>query len=236
MIFAETPFSKVVPTFAFEVDRGGVQKYQVEAAEKASVVSKHRLLNGILGTPGRKGRCLALVFNFLAEKGHRSIEMVKRKVTNPIDSEVPAPSVAESVRSGHEKPVQNGEKNRSFHVEEKESLSEQRFKSFPDAQAIPEPFEDQRRADLYSLDANLGLTRENKQHFFGKTGKGAHQVLDLPLFLEPIQPAYRANHPLDHFAADLSVFNDLQVLIVSGFLYSGKHGEPPKKKTLPMYG
>ena len=45
-----------------------------------------------------------------------------------------------------------------------------------------------------------------------------------PFFLEMIQAADRGNDTLLDLAFDSVVFDDLQVLVVAGFLYSGEHG------------
>jgi hypothetical protein len=44
-----------------------------------------------------------------------------------------------------------------------------------------------------------------------------------------IQPAERGNDPLLDLAFDFGVFDDLQVLILAGFFYSGKHGASLKR-------
>src|ERR1039458_2966693 len=187
VILAKTPFPEFLSALSLEVDRGCVQEYQIERAEKVAVVGEHCLFYSILRASGRKRGCVRLVLDLLAQECHGPVEMVKAEVIYSLDEVVPAPLVAESIRTAHDKPVQDCEKECPLHVEPKQPSCKGSFEDLLYPQLLPKSFEDKDWTDLFGLDTDLGLTRKYKEHFFGKPGKRPHQGLDVPLLLHPVE-------------------------------------------------
>jgi hypothetical protein len=96
-----------------------------------------------------------------------------------------------------------------------------------DSQLLPEPLEDQGRADLLGASLDVPLAREDQKDFFRESGKRSDQVFDLPSLLKMIHPAECGDDPLDGFGAFPVVLDDLEVLMGSRFFDSGKHGASP---------
>ena len=224
MILAVAKPPQFLSAISLKVDRSGVQKNQIEAAEEIAVVGEHGLLDSIFRASGRIESCMRLVFYLLTEKGHGTVKMVKGDVLYSVNAVVPAPLITEPVRPGYEKPVQDGEENRSFHVEEKEPLCEGPFEDFLDAERLPNPFKDQYRAYFLGLGADVAFSGEHEENLFRILRKGSTKGFDLSFFLQPVEPTNGAYDPLHDFAAQFFVFNDLQVLVVSRFFDSHEHG------------
>jgi len=93
------------------------------------------------------------------------------------------------------------------------------------SQFLPQPFEDQRRANPNGLNCSCatlsvcfddsGLLRE--------TGTRTDQPVDLAGLLQQVQPSQRADHTLPNATIDALVFHNLQILILPGLLDSHKH-------------
>src|SRR5450830_1557409 len=78
---------------------------------------------------------------------------------------------------------------------------------------------------------NIASSRQNQEDLLGETGKGTDQVLNLSLLLNLIHAADSGNYPLNGFRSFPAVLNDLEVLVLTGFFDSRKHGEPPELVT-----
>jgi hypothetical protein len=127
--------------------------------------------------------------------------------------------------------MQNRQKDRPLHVEAKLALCQKAANNFTDLQLFPESLADQRRTDLLRIRPDVALSGEYQKNLLRKSGKGAHQVLDLALLLDLIHPADGGDYPLDGLGSFPPVLDDLEILVLTGCLDSRKHGVPPQLVT-----
>src|SRR3972149_6422818 len=135
------------------------------------------------------------------------------------------PAITGTIRAGNEEPMQNRQKNRPLHVELELSVRQKPTDDLADAQFLPEPLTDQGWSDLLGIRTDVALAREDQKNFLGKSGEGAHQVLDLALRLDLIHPADGGNYPLHGLGSFPTVLDDLEVMVLTRFFHSRKHGE-----------
>jgi hypothetical protein len=122
--------------------------------------------------------------------------------------------------------MQNSQENGPFHIKAKLPLLKKVIEDSADPQLLPEPLEDQGRADLLGRGLRVPLAGEDQKDFFGKSRKGADQVFDFSPFLQVIHPANCSDDPLNGPLAFPVVLNDLEVLMQSRLFDSGEHRVP----------
>jgi len=101
------------------------------------------------------------------------------------------------------------------------------FQDLLDPQLLPEALQDQRRSDLRDSGTHLRSSGEHQEGFLGVAGQGADESFDLPLVLQSVQAADGADDSLHDFAFDLTIFDDLEVLVVAGLFDACEHGSSP---------
>ena len=224
VILAVAQSADGLASFAFEVDGGGVEEDAIQTGKKITARQKQVLLDHILCAARGEGGAVFLVFEFLSQEGHRPVEMMQGQGIDAIDYVITMPAVTGAVGTGYEKPMQNRQKDRPLHVEAKLALCQKVANDFPDLQFFPQSLKDQRRTDLLGICPDVALPGEDQKNFFRKSGKGAHQILDLSLLLDLIHPADGGDDPLDGFPSFPVVLDDLEVVVLTGFFNSRKHG------------
>src|SRR3990172_8483566 len=120
--------------------------------------------------------------------------------------------------------MQNRQKNRPLHVELELSVRQKPTDDLADAQFLPEPLTDQGWSDLLGIRTDVALAREDQKNFLGKSGEGAHQVLDLALRLDLIHPADGGDYPLHGLGSFPAVLDDLEISMPTRLFHSCKHG------------
>ena len=90
MVLAVAVLAQRLPARAFEVEAGGVHEHQVEPREQVAATREQPLLHHVLqATRGERRAAILLLFRqFLAQPGHRPIEMMQIK---PLDAGDPYP-------------------------------------------------------------------------------------------------------------------------------------------------
>ena len=91
------------------------------------------------------------------------------------------------------------------------------------AKFLPESLENQGRADFDGMGCDIDLTGKNQQCLLRKPGKRADKGFDASFGLKLIKATNGCDDALAYFAADLAVFDELQVLVPAGFFDSCKH-------------
>jgi hypothetical protein len=185
---------------------------------------EHSLLDQVLRAPGRKRRGARLVRQNLAEKGHGPIYLMQGNIVDAVDDVVTTPLVARPVGTRHAEPMQHREKYGAFHGKAELPAGKQLIKNRRQTQFTPESLENQRRPYLDSLGGNINLAGENEQGLFREPGQGPDKRFNIALGLKLVQPSDRGDDPLPDLAAAPAVFDNLQILVLPGFLDSSEHG------------
>ena len=84
-----------------------------------------------------------MVVGLFAQKGHGPVKVMKLDVFCSIDGVVPAPLVAEAVRTADHQPVQDGQEKRPLNVEEEKSFRNEPLDDLGDSQLFPQPLENE---------------------------------------------------------------------------------------------
>jgi len=113
------PVSANTVTAPLEIQSRCVEKYRVEPAEQVASMREQLLLNQIIGASRRKlgGRVLLLSWEFLAEPGHRAVEVMQVKIVAASDAIVLAPAVGGEIRTAPHQSMQHSEKHRALQRE-----------------------------------------------------------------------------------------------------------------------
>ena len=119
--------------------------------------------------------------------------------------------------------MQDSKENSTFHIEFKLPVRKQAMDNRRQAKFLPESFEDQHRTNFDGMGCNIDLAGKDKQGLLRESGKRADKGFDVSLGLELVETTDSRNDTLADFAADLVVFDELQVLVPAGFFDSCKH-------------
>jgi hypothetical protein len=95
-----------------------------------------------------------------------------------------------------------------------------------DSKFFPKPFKDQGRPYLLGLRDDIGIARQYQKHPLGVSRKGADEGFYTAFFINQLNASQSADHSLNNLALDFTVLDYLQVLVLSGFFESCKHGSP----------
>ena len=84
---------------------------------------------------------------FLAQPGHRPIELVQREFVDTVDPIVLLPTIRRPVGATTEQPVQHGQEHRAFQGERMLALAGQRLDNVAAAGLLPQTLEHQGRTN-----------------------------------------------------------------------------------------
>src|SRR4051794_6514240 len=124
---------------------------------------------------------LLLRRQFLAQPGHRAVEVVQRQAVHAGNAIVGDPLLASTVRAGDHDPVQHGGEHGALDGKFEGTPGEQAFDHRPTAGLFPQPPEQQRRAEALASQP-VGVTGlELRQHHsaLGVAGDRTGQPLEL---------------------------------------------------------
>jgi hypothetical protein len=192
VVLAMTAPAEGIPAFTFEVDGGRVEEDQLELGEQVTPPSEERLLDEVLGAAGCE-RCpvgLLLLGQLVAEPTHRPIQMMELEIVASVDLIVSPPLLGGAVAAGVEEPVQDSEEDGSLDGELEAPTFQQLPDDVPAAGELPEPLEDQGRADVPDRDGRqlaLGVLGD-QQDGTRQAGPGGEQRVELAALLKLIEP------------------------------------------------
>jgi hypothetical protein len=162
----------------FEVQRGGVVEHDAEIVEQMAPSGKQRLLDQVLG-----GACCepsaALIGKVLAEPRHGAVEMVQIEFLRAGDRIGVAPARGGAIRARVDEAMQHGQEDRPLQRKTEAARGRERFDHGRTTGLLPEPFEDQRRAEA-SRGENLSLAafeRAQDERLLAEAGARAQQAL-----------------------------------------------------------
>ena len=101
MVLAVAVLADALPTLALEVDRGGIEEHQVQAAEQVLSTGKQRFFNQVLRTTQRK-RCRSRLLvhrQRLAQPAHGPVEVLQFQILGAM-AEFERNLIRERVRMG----------------------------------------------------------------------------------------------------------------------------------------
>jgi hypothetical protein len=99
VVLAKASFADALSAATFEVDRGGIEKDQIQIRKKVPAMVKDQLLDLILVTAGSKWSGSGLVAYFFTQKAHGPIKVMKVQTIDALDEIITAPAAAEAVRT-----------------------------------------------------------------------------------------------------------------------------------------
>ena len=158
-----------------EAQRGRVHEDQAELAEQVAPALEQRLLDQILHA-ARRQIAVAGGLDILPQPSHRPIEAAKRQTLGAGDGVVRHPVCAGPVRARDHEAVQHRDEHRPLHVEAEAPPGNKLGHHRPAAALLPQPSEQQRRADAAHLEARIPLL-DGAQHqgALGETTDGGDQ-------------------------------------------------------------
>ena len=148
------------------------------------------------------------------------------KVVASLDLVVVFPLVGGAIAAGVEEPVQDGEEDGPLDGELEAASLEQVPDDMLAAGLLPEPLEDQGRADVPGRDGRepaLGVRGEHQDRA-GKAGSRGEQGVELAALLELIESSQGGDDALAGATAFPAVLDDLEVGAGSGGLGAEEHG------------
>ena len=119
MVLGETAPSERLTARALEIETGGVHEHQIKRAEEVAPPREQILLQDVLQAARREGRgaFLLVLGHFLAEPGHRAIEMMEIEIIDALDLIIVPPAVRRAVRAAGKQAMQNGQEQRALQRE-----------------------------------------------------------------------------------------------------------------------
>jgi len=166
MILAVAMLAEGLPASAFEIEAGGVHEYQVEAGEQVAPLRKQALLDDVLQATWRERRAAVLFRRrqFLAQPGHRPIEMMQLEPIHAADGIVLAPAIRCSVGAADEQAMQDGEEYRPLQGKLVSATLGEIGDDAAAAGLLPQSFEDHSRSDPANCDLEDGIVGCRAQH------------------------------------------------------------------------
>ena len=118
MVFGEAATSQNLAARSPGLDPGAgrVHEHQIERAEEIAPPREQVLLDDVLQATRREGRgpVLLILGQFLAEPGHRPIEVMQVEALDALDPVILPPAVRRPVRAAAKQPMQNGQDHRAL--------------------------------------------------------------------------------------------------------------------------
>ena len=156
---------------------------------------------------------MLIAAQFLTQPGHRTIEVVQVETVAAGDAIVLAPAISGQIRAAAHQPMQHGEEHRALQRKAVAAAARQRHDHALAAGLLPQPLEQQRRADASHRDGRSITGPGGIQHhrLLGEARTRAQQPIELAGGFEFVQPPERRDHPLAHLIAGPMALHDLQV-------------------------
>ena len=151
---------------------------------------------------------------------------MKLKIFAALDLVVVFPLVGSAIAAGVEEPVQDGEEDGPLDGELEAATLQQLLDHMLAASQLPEPLEDQGRADVPDRDGRelaLGMLGEHEDRA-SQAGSGDEQGVELAALLELIEPSQGGDDPLPGAPPLPAVLNDLEVGTRSRGFRTEEHG------------
>ncbi|MCJ8503241.1 hypothetical protein MRX98_21890, partial [Desulfatitalea sp. M08but] len=117
MALAESSLTDALSATALEVNRGGIEKDQIQIRKQVATIRKQELFNQILVAARQNDGGVVRPADLLPQKTHGAVQMMKVQPFDAVDDVIAAPAAAKTVRSGNHQPVQHREKNGAFNIE-----------------------------------------------------------------------------------------------------------------------
>ena len=215
MVLAVAVLAQRLPARAFEVEAGGVHEHQVEPREQVAATREQPLLHHVLqATRGERRAAILLLFRqFLAQPGHRPIEMMQIKPLDAGDRVILAPTIRGAIGAAHEQPVQHGEEYRALQYKAVLTSARQLRHHHPAASLFPQPLKHQCRPDPTDRNLDRGIIVGRAQHH--RLGRKARTRAQQPLQLAARPQLVETPEGRDHLLTDLvavaAALDDLQI-------------------------
>ena len=148
------------------------------------------------------------------------------KIFASLDLVVVFPLVGSAIAAGVEEPVQDGQEDGPLDGELEAASLQQLLDDMLTAGQLPEPLEDQGRADVPDRDGRelaLGMLGEHEDRA-SQAGSGDEQGVELAALLELIESTQSGDDPLPGASALPAVLDDLEVGTRSRGLRTEEHG------------
>ena len=160
-----------------------VHEDDAELAEQIAPLRDHSLLDQVLHATWRERRGAGLLGlgQLLAEPGHGAVEVVQSKAIARRDGVVGQPLLAGAIGAGSHKPVQGGGEHRPLDRELEGTPNQQLVEHRLDASVLPQPAEQQGRADTPADQPVRIAVPELRQHHrpLGEPGHRGRQAVEL---------------------------------------------------------
>ncbi|MGC1455860.1 MAG: hypothetical protein WA946_11810 [Nitrospirota bacterium] len=216
--------SESLTAFTLKVNRSRIEENKLKAGKKIALSPEQPFFDKILRASGSKRRRSGLVVQDLTEKGHGPIRMMQGDTIDSGNCVISSPLVVtRPIRPRYKEPMQNCEEESTLYIKFKLSIRKQAMDNRRQAKFLPESLEDQCRADFDGMGCDIDFAGKNQQGLLRKSGQRADKGFHTPFGLKLIKATNGCDDALADFAADLVVFDDLQVLVPAGFFDSCKH-------------
>src|SRR5262249_2267721 len=184
----------------------------------------HHVLHAARGE--RRAPILLLLRQFLAQPGHRPIEMMQIEPLHAGDGVVLARAIGGAVGAAHEQPVQHSEEHRTLQREAVLAFARELRDHRPAAGLLPQPLEHQRWSDPMHGDLERRIVVGRAQHHgLGRKARArAHQPFQLAASLQRLETPERGDHLLAHLLAVAAALDDLQIGAPGRGLAAEGHG------------
>jgi hypothetical protein len=212
---------------AFEVDRGGIEEDQIQAAEQIAAAGKHLFLHQVLGGANheRGGPFLFWLRQRFPQPGHGPIQLIQRHRVDAGDGIVLFPLLGGTVAARRYQPLQHGQERGSFDGELEVAIPQQAAQDLADATLLPQAFKDKSRTDdARTRDDGfaVGVSAQDRV-LFREPAEGVEQAIELVGGEQLIEPAQAVEHALADLAVNALIFDDEQVGAVAIGLGADEH-------------
>jgi hypothetical protein len=120
--------------------------------------------------------------------------------------------------------MEDRHENGAFDIEFEIAPLQVSSEDIPKSGLLPQPLENQRRADLLGIGADIFLSGKDQQNIFRIFCQRADKPFHLAFFMKLIQTADGGDYALSNFPVLPAAFYDLKVLVFAGFFDSREHG------------
>jgi hypothetical protein len=198
-------------------------------AEQIPAAIEQGLLESVLGAARGEGRspCLLVLRQPFSQPRHGTVDVMQLHRFHSRDRVVLFPvQHARAIAAGGEQAMEHGQKEDAFQGQFETSARQQPFDDLGDLQLVPQPLENQRRADAAMADGRhvAPAVRGKHHHGLSELRSRLQQAVELAAGLQPVQSPYRGDDALSAAAFFPAVLDDLEIDITSGSLLTEEHG------------
>ena len=216
---------------ALEIEAGRIHEHQIERAEEIAPPREQVLLDDILQATRREGRgpVLLIFRQFLAEPGHRPIEVMQVEALDAVDAVILPPAVAaRSPQNRRCRTVRNTARSSAkSYLRELARLSttsrqpvssHKRSKTSAGPMRAPNPLRHCRRR---------GRRRRSPSR---RSARGTQRPLQLAALAQVLDAAEGGDHLLAHSGAFATAFDDLEIGAAARGFLTEIHGAGPREQ------